>query len=224
MTTDAPRGDHRGGPVDLRSDTVTRPTAAMRQAMADAPVGDDHYGEDPSVRALEEYTADLLGHEAAVFVPSGTMGNFVALRASAAVGTEVIADTEAHIVTYELGGLAALGGVQTRTLPGLADTADLAEVARAIRVPTASYGMVRTAVLAVENTQARRGGRVVPPARLEQLGELTSPGPGSPCTATVRGCGTPRSPARSNRAGSPHRSRHCRCACPRGSARRSARW
>ncbi|WP_308301737.1 GntG family PLP-dependent aldolase [Frankia umida] len=73
-----------------------------------------------------------------------------------------------------MGGLAALGGVQTRTLPGLADTADLAEVARAIRVPTATYGMVRTAVLAVENTQARRGGRVVPPARLDQLGALTS--------------------------------------------------
>ncbi|WP_285899754.1 GntG family PLP-dependent aldolase [Frankia sp. R82] len=166
----------------MRSDTVTRPTAAMRQAMVTAPVGDDHYGEDPSVRALEEYAADLLGHEAAVFVPSGTMGNFVALRASATVGTEIIADAEAHVVTYEMGGLAALGGVQTRTLPGLADTADLAEIARAIRAPargasasaSRTYGMVRTAALAVENTHARGGGRVVPPARLDQLGELAA--------------------------------------------------
>ncbi|WP_308205643.1 GntG family PLP-dependent aldolase [Frankia sp. AiPs1] len=169
-------------PVDLRSDTVTRPTTAMRKAMAQAEVGDDHYGEDPSVRALEEYAADLLGHEAAVFVPSGTMGNFVALRASAQVGTEVIADTEAHIVTYEMGGLASLGGIQTRTLPGLVDTADLADVAAAIRSHSVggdygvggNYSMVRTSVLAVENTAARAGGRVWAPARLDQLGDLAT--------------------------------------------------
>ncbi|WP_207634298.1 GntG family PLP-dependent aldolase [Candidatus Frankia alpina] len=164
------------GPVDLRSDTVTRPTAAMRRAMAAAEVGDDHYGEDPSVRALEEYAADLLGHEKAVFVPSGTMGNFVALRASAAVGTEIIADTEAHIVTYEMGGLAALGGIQTRTIPGLADTAELADVAAAIRSHSigGNYNMVRTSVLAVENTAARAGGRVWSPARLDQFRDLAA--------------------------------------------------
>ncbi|WP_261564559.1 GntG family PLP-dependent aldolase [Frankia gtarii] len=164
------------GPVDLRSDTVTRPTAAMRRAMAEAEVGDDHYGEDPSVRALEEYAADLLGHEEAVFVPSGTMGNFVALRASAAVGTEIIADTEAHIVTYEMGGLAALGGIQTRTIPGLADTAELADVAAAIRSHSigGNYNMVRTSVLAVENTAARAGGRVWSPARLDQFRDLAA--------------------------------------------------
>ncbi|MCK9893026.1 GntG family PLP-dependent aldolase [Frankia sp. AgB32] len=174
-TGDAPTA---GAPIDLRSDTVTQPTADMRRAMAAAEVGDDHYGEDPSVRALEEYAADLLGHEVAVFVPSGTMGNFVALRASAAVGTEIIADTEAHIVTYEMGGLAALGGVQTRTVAGLADRADLAEVSAAIRAHdiggAGNYNMVRTAVLAVENTHARSGGLVVPPARLTALRDIAT--------------------------------------------------
>ncbi|ONH31403.1 threonine aldolase family protein [Pseudofrankia asymbiotica] len=161
--------------IDLRSDTVTRPTADMRRVMAEAEVGDDVYGEDPSVRALEEYAAGLLGHEAAVFVPSGTMGNFCALRASAEIGTEVIADAEAHIVTYELGGLAALGGVQTRTLPGLAGPLDLAELAAQIRPRSApkTYNMVPTSVVAVENTQARAGGRIWPLDRLERLRAIT---------------------------------------------------
>ncbi|ONH32663.1 low specificity L-threonine aldolase [Pseudofrankia asymbiotica] len=159
----------------MRSDTVTRPTPGMRRAMADAEVGDDVYGEDPSVRALEEHAADLLGHEAAAFVPSGTMGNFCALRAAAPVGTEIVADTEAHIVTYELGGLAALGGVQTRTLSGLAGPLDLADVAAQIRAHSIghNYNMIRTSVLAVENTQARAGGRVWPVERLERLRALT---------------------------------------------------
>jgi threonine aldolase len=127
------------------------------------------------VRALEEYTADLLGHEAAVFVPSGTMGNFVALRASAPVGSEIIADTEAHIVTYEMGGLAALGGVQTRTLPGLAHTAAPEEIRAAIRAHDVggNYNMVRTSVLAVENTHARGGGQAVPGDRLDLLRQIT---------------------------------------------------
>ncbi|MBL7498057.1 low specificity L-threonine aldolase [Frankia sp. CNm7] len=171
----APAPAAPGGPVDLRSDTVTRPSAGMRRAMADAEVGDDVYGEDPSVRALEEHAADLLGHEAALFVPSGTMGNFCALRASAPAGTEIVADTEAHIVTYELGGLAALGGVQTRTLTGLAGPLDLAEVAAQIRAHSIghNYNMIRTSALAVENTQARAGGRVWPVERLERLRAIT---------------------------------------------------
>jgi threonine aldolase len=164
-----------GRAVDLRSDTVTRPTPSMRQAMANADVGDDVYGEDPSVTALEEYAADLLGHQAALFVPSGTMGNFCALRASAPVGTEIVADTEAHIVTYELGGLAALGGVQTRTLTGLGDTLDPAEVAPQLRAHAigGNYNMIRTSVLAVENTRARAGGRVWPIERLERFRAIT---------------------------------------------------
>ncbi len=161
--------------VDLRSDTVTRPTPGMRQAMARAEVGDDVYREDPSVRALEEHVAGLLGHQAALFVPSGTMGNFCALRASAPAGTEIVADVDAHIVTYELGGLAALGGVQTRTLTGLADTLDLAEVAAQLRAFPGgqTYNMIRTSVLAVENTQVRAGGRGWELGRLERLRAIT---------------------------------------------------
>jgi len=170
--------------IDLRSDTVTRPTAAMRRAMADAQVGDDVYGEDPSVRALEEYGAGLLGHEAALFVPSGTMGNFCALRATAQFGTEILADAEAHVVTYELGGLAALGGVQTRTLPGLAADLDPALIADQIRLgartwPTrapeaeGAYSMVPTSAVAVENTWARGGGRILPLERLVRMRAVT---------------------------------------------------
>src|ERR1700733_4864009 len=95
-------------PVDLRSDTVTRPTEGMRRAIARAEVGDDHHGEDPTVRALEEEVAALLGHEAAVFVPSGTMGNNIALRLVAEPGTEVLADNQCHVVSYEMGALAAI--------------------------------------------------------------------------------------------------------------------
>jgi threonine aldolase len=170
--------------IDLRSDTVTRPSEGMRQAMARAEVGDDVYGEDPSVRALEEYGAGLLGHEAALFVPSGTMGNFCALRANAEYGTEILADAEAHVVSYELGGLAALGGVQTRTLAGLAADLDPMVIAEQIRPgartwPTrpqpaaVSHGMIATSVVAVENTWARGGGRILPVVRLERLRAVT---------------------------------------------------
>ena len=99
--------------IDLRSDTVTAPTDGMRRAMADAPVGDDVYGEDPSVIALEERVAELFGHEAAVFVPSGTMGNQICLRLLVDSAGELLCDSDAHIVTYEGGGAAAEGaGVQ----------------------------------------------------------------------------------------------------------------
>src|ERR687890_1118691 len=98
--------------VDLRSDTVTRPTPAMRAAIAAAEVGDDVYGEDPSVRALEETVAGLLGHEAAVFVPSGTMGNQICLRLVVPPAGELLCDADAHVVTYENGGAAQHRGGQ----------------------------------------------------------------------------------------------------------------
>src|SRR4051812_35764614 len=101
--------------VDLRSDTVTRPTRAMRAAMAEAEVGDDVYGEDPSVNALEEQVAGLFGHEAAVFVPTGTMGNQIALRLVVPPAGELLCDADAHIVTYEDGGAAQHGAISTRT-------------------------------------------------------------------------------------------------------------
>ncbi|HET6392856.1 MAG TPA: beta-eliminating lyase-related protein, partial [Blastococcus sp.] len=102
--------------VDLRSDTVTRPTPAMRRVMADAEVGDDVYEEDPSVRALEERTAELFGHEAALFVPSGTMGNQIGMRLVCEPGQEVLCDADAHVVTYEMGAAAAIFGISTRTV------------------------------------------------------------------------------------------------------------
>src|SRR6185437_14168968 len=101
--------------IDLRSDTVTKPTAAMRRAMADAEVGDDVYGEDPTVNALEQRAAQLLGKEAAIFVPSGTMCNAVALLTHCGRGDEAIVGSEAHILHYEVAGAAGLGGIQLRT-------------------------------------------------------------------------------------------------------------
>ncbi|HLZ38802.1 MAG TPA: beta-eliminating lyase-related protein, partial [Mycobacteriales bacterium] len=102
-------------PVDLRSDSVTRSTAAMRRAMAEADVGDDVLGEDPSVAALEAAVAERFEVSAAVFVPSGTMGNQIALRLVCPPAGEVLCDADAHIVTYEGGGAAQHGGIQTRT-------------------------------------------------------------------------------------------------------------
>ena len=128
--------------VDLRSDTLTRPTEAMRAAMASAEVGDDVYGEDPTVNALEERVAALFGHEAAVFVPSGTMGNQICLRLVVPSAGELLCDADAHVVTYEHGGAAQHGGIQSRTVAGGLMTVE--GVAREIRpegwgtVPTAA--------------------------------------------------------------------------------------
>ena len=153
--------------VDLRSDTVTRPTAGMREAMANAPVGDDVYGEDPSINALEAEVAALFGHGAAVFVPSGTMGNLVALRLLCGEGDELLCDADAHIVSYEAGAAAAHGGIQTRTpvVPRGLLTADV--VAPQIR--SAGYHAVPTTAIAVEQTHNRGGGAVYPLAQLKEL-------------------------------------------------------
>ena len=102
--------------IDLRSDTVTRPSAEMRQAMAAADVGDDVYGEDPSLNRLEERVAGMLGLAAALYVPSGTMGNQIALRLLVPPGDELVCDADAHVVSYEAGGAAQHGGIQTRTV------------------------------------------------------------------------------------------------------------
>ncbi len=151
--------------IDLRSDTVTAPTEGMRQAMARAPVGDDVYGEDPSVRALEEEVAALFGHEAAVFVPSGTMGNQICLRLVVPPAGEVLCDSDAHIVTYEGGGAAQHGAIQTRTVPGPALDLD----AYAEQVRPAGWGTVPTSAVAVEQTHNRGGGLVHPYQQLADL-------------------------------------------------------
>ncbi len=105
--------------IDLRSDTVTKPTQAMRKAMAEAEVGDDVLGDDPTVKELERRTEEILGKDAAVFVPSGTMANQLALRCQTQHGDEILLDANAHIYWYEAGASAALSGVICRTLPGV---------------------------------------------------------------------------------------------------------
>lgn len=155
--------------IDLRSDTVTQPTDGMRAAMAAAPVGDDVLGEDPSVNALEERVAALFGHEAAVFVPSGTMGNQICLRLLVPPAGELLCDADAHIVTYEGGGAAQHGGIQTRTISG--PQLNVEAYASALRPP--GWGTVATSAVAVEQTHNRGGGWVHPLAELRELRELT---------------------------------------------------
>jgi len=155
--------------VDLRSDTLTRPTDAMRAVMAAAEVGDDVYGEDPTVNALEERTAALFGHEAAVFVPSGTMGNQICLRLVCAPAQELLCDADAHVVTYEHGGAAQHGGIQSRTVPG--GLMDVARVMAELR--PAGWGTVATSAVSVEQTHNRGGGAVHSLEVLQGLRELT---------------------------------------------------
>ncbi len=146
-------------PIDLRSDTVTLPTAAMRRAMAEAEVGDDVYREDPSARALEERAAEVLGKEAALFVPSGTMANQIAMMIHTRPGDEVIAPKDAHVRLYETGAAAACAGVQIVEV-GDAGRFDVAELEAAVQ--PAAYYLPRTRLVVIENTHNRAGGRVIP--------------------------------------------------------------
>ncbi|MGY1663096.1 threonine aldolase family protein [Geodermatophilus sp. SYSU D00705] len=157
-----------GDLVDLRSDTVTRPTPGMRRAMAEAEVGDDVYGEDPAVRALEERVADLMGHEAALFVPSGTMGNQIGMRLVCEPGQEVLCDADAHVVTYEMGAAAAVFGISTRTVVSEGGRLDAGQLIAQVR-PRGDWHLTATAAVAVENTHNRGGGLV---QSLEQLQRL----------------------------------------------------
>lgn len=157
--------------IDLRSDTVTHPTPAMRRAMAEAEVGDDQYGEDPTVRRLEELAAEMLGKEAAVYVASGTMGNLVALLSHCGRGDEVILGDESHILWFENGGGAALGGLPYYTVHNeRLGELDLEAVDRAIR--PARSGYPRTGVICVENTQNRCGGTALAEEYLRDLQTL----------------------------------------------------
>jgi threonine aldolase len=156
--------------VDLRSDTVTKPTPAMRRAMAEAEVGDDVYGEDPTIRALEERVAGLFGHEAALFVPSGTMGNQIGLRLVAEPGQEVLCDADAHVVTYEMGAAAAIFGISTRTVVTGGGRLDVDAFVAQVR-PKGDWHLTSTAAIAVENTHNRGGGLVQPLDELRRLYE-----------------------------------------------------
>jgi threonine aldolase len=153
--------------IDLRSDTVTRPTPAMRRAMAEAVVGDDVLGDDPTVIALQERIAAIMGKEAACFVPTGTMANQTAIRAQTEPGDEVIAHADSHIIHYETGSPAALSGVMIRPLPGPAGLFDEADVNEAVRTDTVHSP--HSALLLIENTQNRGGGAVWPIEQVERV-------------------------------------------------------
>jgi threonine aldolase len=154
--------------IDLRSDTVTKPTAGMRRAMADAEVGDDVYGEDPLVNALEERVAGMFGHEAALFVPSGTMGNQIGMRLVCEPGQEVLCDADAHVVTYEMGAAAAIFGISTRTVVSAGGRLDAGQLIAQVR-PKTDWHLTATAAIAVENSHNRGGGLVQPLDQLQQL-------------------------------------------------------
>lgn len=156
--------------IDLRSDTVTQPTEEMRQAMARAEVGDDVYGEDPTINRLEELAAEKVGKEAALFVPSGTMGNQISVLTHTQRGDEVIVESEAHIYFYEVAGLAALSSVQVRLVKGVRGVLDPADVAAAIR--PANIHFPRSALLCLENTHNRAGGTVTGVQRMRELAEV----------------------------------------------------
>jgi threonine aldolase len=156
--------------IDLRSDTQTRPSPAMREAMARAEVGDEQEREDPTVLELERRSAELLGHEEAVYLPTATMGNQIALRILGERGTELVVEETAHIMVAELGGAALNSGLQTRGLPGARGRIS-AEQLRATTVEDGAFWTPRTSVLALENPHNTAGGVVWP---LEELRELTS--------------------------------------------------
>jgi len=158
-------------PIDLRSDTVTLPTQAMREAMYRAEVGDDVYGEDPTVNRLEEMSAERMGKEAGLFVVSGTMGNLVAMLTHCGRGDEIIMGHKAHSFRAEQGGISALGGVQVHLVPNLPNgMMDPAEVESAIRAENIHYP--RTRLICMEDTHNLCGGRVLSPAQLATIKEV----------------------------------------------------
>jgi threonine aldolase len=159
----------RSVPVDLRSDTVTRPTREMREAMAEAEVGDDAYGEDPTVNRLESLAAALLGKEAALFTPSGTMANQLALRVLGRPGTEVLCGERAHVYRYEQAAAAGNAGVQLRPLPDGAGALDPHDVERALLGQR--HHLPEISALAIENTHMPASGR---PWRVAELDAVSA--------------------------------------------------
>jgi threonine aldolase len=160
-------------PIDLRSDTVTRPTPAMRAAMAAAVVGDDVFGEDPTVTELERRVAELLGHEAALFTPTGSMANQLGVRMLVEPGQELLCDTDAHVVRAELGAAAAFSGITTRTYAAHRGLVDVDAIAALMR-PNAGPYFVSTVAVVVENTHNFGGGTVQPLDDLHRLRAVTA--------------------------------------------------
>ena len=161
MTNDISRA------IDLRSDTITKPTPAMREAMAAADVGDDVFGEDPTVRELEAETAALLGKEAALFTVSGTMANQLAVRSHTEPGDEILVEANAHLYYYEGGGPAALSGVSCRCLQGQRGVFNSADVESALRPSDPHFP--RSRLVCIENTHNRGGGKIWPLERIQEV-------------------------------------------------------
>ncbi|MDW8338727.1 MAG: aminotransferase class I/II-fold pyridoxal phosphate-dependent enzyme, partial [Thermoleophilia bacterium] len=156
--------------IDLRSDTVTTPTEGMRAAIAAAAVGDEQKREDPTVNALQERVAALVGHEAALFLPTATMANQIALRLASQPGDVLLAEATSHVLVYEYGGVAAHAGLVTRGLPGEGGRVT-AEQVRAAAAPSTKAADQRATVLSLEDTHNNAGGRVWP---LDELDEVVA--------------------------------------------------
>jgi threonine aldolase len=157
--------------IDLRSDTVTRPTPAMRKAMAEAEVGDDVFGEDPTVNALQEKVAKLLGKEAALFVPSGTMANQLSIKSHTQPGDEVIIEGSSHPYNFEGGAGAALSGIQFNCLKGVRGILDASQIEEAVR--PADHHFPVTRLVCLENTHNRGGGSIYPLEKMADIYRLT---------------------------------------------------
>ena len=157
--------------IDLRSDTVTRPSKGMREAIAAAEVGDDVFRDDPTVKVLEEKLAAMLGKESALFVPSGSMGNQIALRVHCEPGDEVIAEWSSHTVNNETGGASALSGLQFRTVKGRRGHMTLEQVREVVR--PSEIHLPRTALIVMENTHNMAGGTVYPIEEMEAISAFT---------------------------------------------------
>ncbi|RST72792.1 low-specificity L-threonine aldolase [Siminovitchia acidinfaciens] len=158
-------------PIDLRSDTVTTPTEKMRDAMRDAVVGDDVYGEDPTINRLEQLAAEIVGKEAALFVTSGTQGNQVAVLSHTQRGDEVILEERSHIFYYETAGLATIAGVQTRTIKGINGQMPVAEIAAAIREE--DVHCPKTGLICLENTHGDSAGSILPLSYMEDVYQVS---------------------------------------------------
>jgi threonine aldolase len=158
--------------IDLRSDTVTKPSTGMRKAMLDAEVGDDVYKEDPTVNRLEEFAAQLLGKEASLFVPSGVMGNQICLNVLTRPGDEVICERHAHIFQYESGSPARLSGLQLSLVDGNKKGIFTTDQVEPLIRPASAYYMARTRVIEIENTHNRAGGTINPIENIKALSLL----------------------------------------------------
>ena len=156
--------------IDLRSDTVTKPTPEMRQAMAEAEVGDDVYLEDPTVNRLQEMAAQMLGKEAALFVPSGTMGNQVCVKLHTQPGQEVITEERSHIFNYEMAAMAVVSGTLARPVRGEDGLLDWPSIQSAIR-PRSAYYVAQTGLVTLENSHNMAGGACMPLERMEEICE-----------------------------------------------------